>query len=136
MKPHFECIMLVDDNPDDLFFSKRVIRKHHFANEIISNESAEEALHYLKTIKKTGLTLPELIFLDINMPGMNGWEFLEELNRVKDTLQRPDIIIMLSSSEEEEGKMNAESLNVKGFLTKPLNPEHLLDLIQGNTKIV
>jgi CheY-like chemotaxis protein len=75
-------IMLVDDNADDNFFHERVIRKNGYAEVVISMESGAEALQYLKEVQDES-KYPELIFIDINMPGMNGWEFLEEFNTLE-----------------------------------------------------
>jgi CheY-like chemotaxis protein len=74
------CIMLIDDNEDDNFFHERVIRKSSYADIILVKQSALDALNYLKKDLLES-EYPDLIFLDINMPAMNGWEFLEEFNQ-------------------------------------------------------
>ena len=75
------CILLVDDNPDDNFFHEREIKRNNPSNAVVTRNSAIRALEYLKSEKDLGRR-PDLIFLDINMPGMNGWEFLEAYGRM------------------------------------------------------
>ena len=64
--------MLVDDNKDDNFYHERIIRKNNSADMVVTKQSGVEALEYLKRINPQEGTHPDLIFLDINMPGMNG----------------------------------------------------------------
>jgi CheY-like chemotaxis protein len=66
------CIMLIDDNTDDNYFHERTIRKSGLQSIIIVMESAEAALEYLKAKHEHPDAHPDLIFLDINMPGMDG----------------------------------------------------------------
>ncbi len=79
MADKLNCIMLIDDNEDDNFFHSRVIQKNSLANNVIVMPSALEALGYLK-LKDQQRIKPDLILLDINMPGMNGWEFWMRTN--------------------------------------------------------
>ena len=68
--------MLVDDNQNDNFFHEREIKKNNVETIVITKNTGIEALQYLKEKKVDEDLQPDLIFLDINMPGMNGWEFL------------------------------------------------------------
>jgi CheY-like chemotaxis protein len=116
-------IMLIDDDEDDNFFHERAIKK--VANEIVvrAHRSAEEALAILKEEQNKN-NLPGLIFLDINMPGMNGWEFLEEYNKLDKSLQSKVIVIMLTTSNNEADKRKAKSWDfVSDYITKPLTKQ-------------
>ncbi len=73
---------MIDDNSDDNFFHTRVIKKSDAADIVIAKQNGLDALNYLKSKKDSEDTHPDLIFLDINMPGMNGWEFMEEYNKL------------------------------------------------------
>jgi len=119
------CIMLIDDNPDDNFFHERVIRKCDAAENIIVMQAATVALEYLQS--KPDMC-PDLIFLDINMPGMNGWEFLEEYNKLDKSLQSRVIVIMLTTSENPDDQIKAVNI-VTDFKTKPLTKEMLEEII-------
>ncbi|MCD9020125.1 response regulator [Parachryseolinea silvisoli] len=122
------CIMLIDDNPDDNFFHQRVIKKADAAEVVIAENSGMGALEYLKLKKDHPQEHPDLIFLDINMPGMNGWEFLEEYEKLDKDLQSRVIIVMLTTSENPDDRMKAMNI-VPEFRTKPLTKEMLEEII-------
>jgi CheY-like chemotaxis protein len=120
--------MLVDDNPDDNFFHERVIKKSNLVNNVVIKTTGVDALEHLKS-KKDINNHPNLIFLDINMPGMNGWEFLEKYNTIDKELQCEVVIIMLTTSDNPDDE--ARSLkNVTDFKTKPLTKEMLNEIIK------
>lgn len=122
--------MLIDDNEDDNFFHERVIRKSSNADIILVKQSALDALNYLKKDLLES-EYPDLIFLDINMPAMNGWEFLEEFNQLTKVSQRNPIIIMLTTSDNPDDKANANTYKiVSDFKTKPLTKDMLDSIIQ------
>ena len=102
MHTKLKCIMLIDDNPDDNFFHEREIKKSDFEIVVIKKNSAVAALEYLKANKEVAFKLPDLIFLDINMDGMDGWEFLKEYNLLAKELQSKVVIIMLTTSESSD----------------------------------
>jgi len=113
--------MLIDDSPDDNFFHKREIRKADMVTTVITENSGREALEYLKSNKEPH---SDLIFLDINMPGMNGWEFLEEYNKLDKELQRQAIIIMLTTSDNSDDIAKAKTFSsISDYITKPLTKE-------------
>jgi CheY-like chemotaxis protein len=129
MAGEINCILLIDDNHDDNFFHERIIRKSEIAKTIIVKETAQEALDYLKSKKDNEGELPNLIFLDINMPGMNGWEFLTEYARLDLSPQKRTIITMLSTSDTREDKVKALTFkNVSDYRTKPLTVEMLKEV--------
>ena len=122
--------MLVDDNPDDNFFHEREIKKINLANIVKTKNSGIEALEYLKSKKDNKDPHPDLIFLDINMPGMNGWEFLQEYNQLDKELQSRAIIIMLTTSENPDDEARAKTWAfVSDYITKPLTKEIMKNII-------
>jgi CheY-like chemotaxis protein len=128
MTTKLKCIMLIDDNPDDNFYHERVIKRSNAADVIISKTKCADALEYLKFKDGHNRLRPDLIFLDINMPGMNGWEFLCEYEKLDEDLKSQAIIIMLTTSENPDDRTKA--LNITpDFKTKPLTAEMLEEII-------
>jgi CheY-like chemotaxis protein len=125
MTKKLSFIMLIDDNPDDNFYHERVIKKSGMAEKVLAMTDAADALRYLqsRTAAEPG---PELIFLDINMPGMNGIEFLQEYRKFPERA----VVVMLTTSENPDDKARAAATNViADFRTKPLSKEILEDVI-------
>jgi CheY-like chemotaxis protein len=123
--------MLVDDNLDDNFFHEREIKKNNLATIVVAKNTGLEALEYLKSKKDISHLQPDLIFLDINMPGMNGWEFLKEYDRLGKKLQSNVIIIMLTTSDNPDDETRSKTWNfVSDYITKPLTKEIMEDIIK------
>jgi CheY-like chemotaxis protein len=127
VKKKLSCILLVDDDYEDNVFHKLVISRMQIAESIEEVNDGLEALDYLKKRQ----TPPELIFLDINMPRMNGWEFLEEYKDLDAEQKAKTIIMMLStSSNPDEIKKAQKIAEVSGFKTKPLSKEMLVEILE------
>ena len=136
MSTNLNCIMLVDDNPDDNFFHEREIKKSNSEIVVIKKNTALDALNYLMANKHEAFKLPDLIFLDINMPGINGWEFLEKYNLLAKELQSKVVIIMLTTSENSDDIKNAKSVNyVSDFITKPMTKAIMNRIINKYFKV-
>lgn len=122
----YKKVMVVDDAEIDIYIAGRTITQSRFAEEMIGMESAREALSYLATHQNAPDKLPELIFLDINMPVMNGFAFLEEYAQLPQTIHGHCKIYMLTTSAHPDDQDKAVSnVFVKGLLTKPMTVELL-----------
>ncbi len=131
MSPSFKyrIVMLIDDNELDNFINKKLIESEHFAEKVLIHASAQSALEELKRIANNTDALPDVIFLDIMMPHMDGFGFLEEFHKLHDSVRTHSKIVMLSTSEsfKDLNKANQDK-NVYKFLNKPLN-KAVLDAI-------
>lgn len=122
-------VMVIDDNEVDLFVADFVLKKSSFAEKVICVQSAREALDYLVNFENFPDELPEFIFLDINMPLMSGFDFLEEYEKLSDTIKKHCIIMMLTTSLNEKDRLRAEENKyVCSFMNKPLNPEKVQNI--------
>ncbi len=120
-------IMLIDDNNFDNFYHERIIKKSEITDNVITKRTGIEALEYLKTQENN---IPDLIFLDINMPGMNGWEFLENFGKLNEVYRYQIIIVMLTTSNNPDDKNRTKEFDmVAEYITKPLTKEVLSEVV-------
>jgi CheY-like chemotaxis protein len=123
-------ILCVDDDPITLMLCKKVIAKANFSNEIESAKDGVEALKIFDTLLSSGDSekddYPELIFLDLNMPIMDGWEFLEEFSKnLKGLFPKTRIIVLSSSVDPKDINKSKSYPMVLDFLPKPITVEML-----------
>ena len=122
----FEIIMIIDDNPIDLYISSRIILKNHFAKKLIQFSSALSALDYLKENQDNESLLPNLILIDIYMPIMTGFKFMEIYNQLPFRLKNNiDVYVISSTINEEDIKKVHADKNIKAFHEKPITKEFL-----------
>lgn len=118
--------MLIDDDSDTNFYNKIVLEREDASNEIIVFQNGKEALNFIKEEN----TKIDLIFLDINMPVMSGWQFLEHYEILEKEKQTAIIVIMLTSSANFDDKKRAESFrSVKKYINKPLNSKLIKEIL-------
>jgi CheY-like chemotaxis protein len=114
-----QVVMLVDDDPINNLVNKRLLRKYNDRLSVVEYQMAYDALEHFKTDRPK----PDVLLLDINMPKMNGWQFLEEFEKIWAGELK---IVMLTSSIDLSDQQKAESLPlVSGYLTKPLNMDKI-----------
>lgn len=114
-------ILLVEDDEVDVMNVKRAFTKNNIKNELFVAGNGVEALDMLRS---TIIPLPRIIILDINMPKMNGIEFLKIL-RDDESLKNISVFVMTTSNEDSD-KINAYNLNVAGYILKPLSFEKFI----------
>lgn len=120
-----DLIMCIDDDPITLMLFKKVVQKASFAKEITNAMNGEEAITFINSITNEDKK-PQLIFLDLNMPIMGGWEFLELFNDSNYYhLNKTKVIILTSTIDPEDIKKSKTYPNVIEFLSKPITVEML-----------
>lgn len=130
MEYKYKKAMVIDDNPIDLYVAKVVMAGSGFAESVLCINSAREALAHLRSLGETPAEIPDFIFLDINMPEMTGFDFLDEYRHLPEDIRRKCIIMMLTTSLDETDRVRAEGNEfVKRFLNKPLDKTKVAELM-------
>ena len=128
MEYKYKKVMVVDDNEIDLYIAEVVMGTTKFAEKVICMKSGKEALEHLKPLFSDPEEIPSLIFLDINMPEMTGFEFLNEYQHLPENIRKKCIIMMLTTSLNADDRLQAESNEfVHKFLNKPLDRNKLAE---------
>jgi CheY-like chemotaxis protein len=121
----YHNVLLIDDNELDNFINEKILESNNFAEKIYINTSAKGAIEFLNNIITMGEEVagkyPEVIFVDINMPIMDGFQFIEYFKKnQEESIHRPKIVILTSSVyHEDKQKANEISKDII-FLNKPL----------------
>ncbi len=118
-------IMLIDDESINNFISTKIIQQFNPRCNVIAYTRVKDALEHLQRED-----LPDLILLDINMPGMNGWDFLDRYSEFTDSLQQRCPVVMLTSSVNQHDMQRSRGYRaVTGFISKPLTVEALEQML-------
>lgn len=121
-------VILVDDDPVINFINRKMMQKSGISNDPEVFQNGQEALIFIKTHHSDYSSI--IILLDINMPGMSGWEFLETLTTYSEEITKKILVYMLSSSiaQEDIDRANENNL-VKSYITKPLSAKKCQDIL-------
>lgn len=131
MMTKLKTILLVDDYDADNFIHRLVVERYGCAEHIEVSRDGKQALDYLTTCVEEDQPFPELIFLDINMPVMNGWEFLEHFHALQNDTSGSAVVVMLTTSLNPDDRARAESYpEVRSFTYKPLTESRLGELLR------
>lgn len=125
-------VLVVDDSEADHFICDYILKKHNPDIEILTAQDGEEALAVLASADKP----PQVIFLDINMPRMNGHEFLEAYASIYDPNKAPVVVMLTSSDQKQDVDSSMAYEAVIEYLTKPLDLEVLTSFCEKNTDIL
>jgi CheY-like chemotaxis protein len=125
----YKKVIIVDDSKIERYIGEVVIKKSLFAESVLCFEQGAEALGYLASMADEPAGYPDMIFVDIMMPEMGGFDFLDKYARLPDALTKKCSVMLLSSTLDMTDKQRAEQYPfVKDFLMKPLMMDMLTDL--------
>jgi CheY-like chemotaxis protein len=124
MDATFHTCLLIDDSPLDNFINYKMIKRANFADDIVISDNPVQALSLLKD----GAVHPDVIFLDIRMPVMNGFEFLQEYDKIDIDKDHTKIYMLSSSIDPNDINKANKNKYVSKFITKSLSQEILLAL--------
>ena len=122
-----EKTILIDDSDIDLFIQRRFLEVYHFSDTLVLYNSAEQALGWLKEMK--GEAAPDVIFLDLNMPEIDGFSFLNDFKKLpQEVLDKCKIVVLTSSNSAKDREQAFSFDNVIQFITKPIKQSDIEDL--------
>jgi CheY-like chemotaxis protein len=133
----FQNVLLVDDSEIDVLVNRRLIELTSFAANVTVTNSGEEALHYLKEECSSSENAPDWIFLDMHLPMMSGFDFIEEFKLLPAFISEKSKIIILSVFQKQEKLQKVLGYTfVAGQLDKPQTQQALKDLaINGSARV-
>ncbi|NOS56543.1 MAG: response regulator [Cyclobacteriaceae bacterium] len=130
--PKYKTIMLIDDNEIDNLINQKMIEAASITENIYTHTGAKSAIEFLKNMEKMEVAdkvLPDIIFLDIDMPLMDGFQFLDEFEKLTPATKAKCKIIMLTSSiNPQDFSRSKKYTNVRLYLNKPISHESIINL--------
>ena len=131
-EPKIGNLWIIDDDPMSSFYIKRLAELGEFANIITIYDNGKYAIDYLIEHKKSLEHLPDVIFLDIYMPEMDGWAFLEEFAKVKHLFNKQIRIYIITSSDHRQDILRSKQYpDVNDYLQKPVTKEHMKRVVNA-----
>jgi len=129
MKKPIHTACIIDDDDAYVYLTKRIILMKQLCNNLLIYENGRIAMHELSHLLEYEDDFPELILLDINMPEMDGWQFLDEFTKIKPRLNKQVTIYMVSSSVDERDVEAAKKYEaVTSYIVKPIDFPRLAEL--------
>lgn len=129
MEEHMKRIVLIDDDSTTNFLNKMIIERSQLVDEVLTFDAANEALEYFKA--KVDNEEGSLILLDINMPIMNGWEFMDQYISLNGKLKSNKVIMLTSSIDPVDKQLAEDNKSVEALKSKPLSIEMLNELVSN-----
>lgn len=126
-----KTLTIVDDDDIFVFLTTKIIEQTNLVDLIKVFGNGLDAINFLKENKNNVDALPDIILLDLSMPIMNGWQFLEEYNKLNPTIGKKITIYICSSSISPDDITRAKTISeVSDFIIKPITKDKLIDLIK------
>lgn len=125
-------ICIIDDDKIYRFTTEKYIEMLKLADKIITFSDGEEALEFFKTNATNSEELPDIILLDVNMPIMDGWDFIEEYASFQPRPIKKITLYMVTSSIDDRDRDKAAKISeIHDFVIKPISEEQLTELIEN-----
>jgi len=133
MKTHINYVLLIDDDKVTNYYNQRIVNKYDKIKDVVAVTSGKKALEYLKNAEKGLVEKPNLIFLDINMPAMNGWEFVQEYKKLNADFTKDIKLVMLTTSNNPDDYQRSLQIDsIDGFINKPLSTDLLSEIVKSH----
>ncbi|VVU99914.1 Phosphate regulon transcriptional regulatory protein PhoB [Mesonia oceanica] len=129
MKNKINLACIIDDDPIFIFGTKKMLEYSGYCDTFLIFKNGKEAYDHLSAILREKETLPDVIFLDINMPIMNGWQFLEKITKI-DIPAKLKIFVVSSSETPEDREKAKEFSAIKNYVVKPISVSGIKDIIR------
>jgi CheY-like chemotaxis protein len=125
------CTLLVDDDPTTNYLNQKLLERMNVTEQVMVAMNGQEALQVLGTHCQEGSsTCPALLFLDVNMPLMDGFDFLAAYQQLPLAERKAVVIVMLTTSVHPRDLQRLEHLPISGFLNKPLTEAKVQQVLQ------
>ena len=124
-------MLLIDDDKICNFITEATLNRLGIAEEIHAVLNGKEALEYINRVLAGDRLLPDIIFLDLNMPLMNGFQFIESFRKLDFPKKDKVKIVVLTSSENPEDIVRVKTMGIDHYLTKPINEAKFLEILKN-----
>lgn len=125
------CTLLVDDDQTTNYLNRKLLERLAISDTVLVAENGQQALDLLvEHCQESTPSCPALLFLDVKMPVMNGFEFLEAYQKLRWAQERNIVIVVLTTSLHPQDVQRVTELPVAGFLSKPLTQEKITQILQ------
>ncbi len=122
-----KSIWIVDDDPIYQIIANKIVQRSAMFSEVTTFKNGKEAIDTVHQVLESKNTIPDIILLDINMPVMDGWEFMEELSAVKPKIEKEFSVYIVSSSIAVEDKSKSKKYtDILGYISKPISVDDLI----------
>lgn len=126
-----DIVLLIDDDEVTNFLNMRLLLNKGIAKEVLISKNGVEALRLLNDRLQKALQMPKIILVDINMPMMNGFEFLIEYEHLVFKGKEDTLVYLLTTSTNSKDLLRAKDFPIQGVINKPLNSEKILGLVKN-----